>query len=262
MLNPDGVLNELAGPELAGLDRFAGRKKAADLLRAAGALVKEEPYENNVGYSERADVPIEPRLTMQWWLRYPRVEEAKAAVRDGHIKFYPGALGEGLPPLARQHPGLVHQPPAVVGPPHPGVVPEGHRPGETHRGRPPRSGEGARFARRPGRSGELGAGGGRARHLGVLLALAVRHHGLAGPGRDGSGRLRFLLPDNDPRHGPRHHLLLGGADDHGRPRIRPARRAAGAAHPVPERLFHRDHPRPPRAARCQNRSATRPIRST
>jgi valyl-tRNA synthetase len=46
-------------------------------------------YENNVGYSERADVPIEPRLTWQWWLRYPRVEEAKAAVRDGHIKFHP-----------------------------------------------------------------------------------------------------------------------------------------------------------------------------
>jgi valyl-tRNA synthetase len=89
VLNPDGVLNELAGPELAGLDRFAGRKKAAELLKAAGALVKEEPYENNVGYSERADVPIEPRLTMQWWLRYPKVEEAKAAVRDGLIKFYP-----------------------------------------------------------------------------------------------------------------------------------------------------------------------------
>src|SRR5664280_319178 len=89
VLNPDGVLNDLAGPELAGLDRFAGRKKAAELLKAAGALVKEEPYENNVGYSERADVPIEPRLTMHWSLRYPRVEEAKAAVRDGHIKFYP-----------------------------------------------------------------------------------------------------------------------------------------------------------------------------
>ena len=89
VLNPDGTLNELAGPELAGLDRFAGRKKAAELLKAAGALVKEESYENNVGYSERADVPIEPRLTMQWWLRYPRVEEAKAAVRDGQIKFYP-----------------------------------------------------------------------------------------------------------------------------------------------------------------------------
>jgi valyl-tRNA synthetase len=89
VLNPDGTLNALAGPELAGMDRFAGRKKADELLKAAGALVKEEPYENNVGYSERADVPIEPRLTMQWWLRYPRVEEAKEAVRDGHIKFYP-----------------------------------------------------------------------------------------------------------------------------------------------------------------------------
>ena len=89
VLNPDGTLNELAGPGLAGLDRFAGRKKAAELLKEAGALVKEEPYENNVGYSERADVPIEPRLTWQWWLRYPRVEEARAAVRDGHIKFHP-----------------------------------------------------------------------------------------------------------------------------------------------------------------------------
>ena len=84
-----GSLNDLAGPGLAGLDRFVGRKRAAELLQECGALVKEEPYENNVGYSERADVPIEPRLTWQWWLRYPRVEEAKAAVRDGHIKFHP-----------------------------------------------------------------------------------------------------------------------------------------------------------------------------
>jgi valyl-tRNA synthetase len=89
VLNPDGSLNELAGTDLAGLDRFEGRKKAAALLKESGALVKEEPYENNVGYSERAGVPIEPRLTWQWWLRYPRVEEAKAAVSEGHIRFYP-----------------------------------------------------------------------------------------------------------------------------------------------------------------------------
>ena len=89
VLEADGKLNDLAGPELAGLDRFAGRKKAAELLKASGALVAEEPYANNVGYSERADVPIEPRLTWQWWLKYPRVEEAKAAVRDGHIHFHP-----------------------------------------------------------------------------------------------------------------------------------------------------------------------------
>jgi valyl-tRNA synthetase len=89
VLEANGVLNALAGDELAGLDRFVGRKKAAELLKAVGALVDEEAYSNNVGYSERADVPIEPRLTEQWWLRYPKVEEAKAAVRDGHIKFHP-----------------------------------------------------------------------------------------------------------------------------------------------------------------------------
>ena len=89
VLNPDGTLNELAGPGLAGLERFAGRKQAVLLLQEVGALVQEEPYENNVGYSERADVPIEPRLTWQWWLRYPKVEEAKIAVRDGHIQFHP-----------------------------------------------------------------------------------------------------------------------------------------------------------------------------
>ncbi len=89
ILNANATLNELAGPELAGLDRFAARKRAAELLAASGALVGEEPYQNNVGYSERADVPIEPRLTLQWWLRYPRVEEAKAVVRDGTIRFHP-----------------------------------------------------------------------------------------------------------------------------------------------------------------------------
>ena len=89
VLRADGVLNELAGPDLAGLERFAGRKRAAELLKASGALLAEETHANNVGYSERADVPIEPRLTWQWWLRYPRVEEAKTAVRDGHIRFHP-----------------------------------------------------------------------------------------------------------------------------------------------------------------------------
>ena len=89
VLDPHGVLNSLAGPELAGLERFAGRKRASRILRESGALADEHAYENNVGFSERADVPIEPRLTQQWWLRYPRVEEAKAAVRDGHIQFFP-----------------------------------------------------------------------------------------------------------------------------------------------------------------------------
>ena len=89
VLNADATLNALAGPELSGLDRFAGRRKAAELLKESGALVGEEAYQNNIGYSERADVPVEPRLTWQWWLRYPRVEEAKSVVRDGLIRFHP-----------------------------------------------------------------------------------------------------------------------------------------------------------------------------
>jgi valyl-tRNA synthetase len=89
VFNPDGTLNDKAGPEFAGLDRFVARKKAAEKLEAMGLLIAREPYSNNVGYSERADVPIEPRLSYQWFLRYPKVAEAKRAVEIGAIKFHP-----------------------------------------------------------------------------------------------------------------------------------------------------------------------------
>ncbi len=80
VLEPDGTLNALAGRDLAGLDRRAARQKAAEVLEAAGALVRREPYVNKVGFSERADVPIEPRLSEQWFLKYPSVDRARACV--------------------------------------------------------------------------------------------------------------------------------------------------------------------------------------
>jgi valyl-tRNA synthetase len=89
LLTPDGKLTAAAGLELAGLDRFVGRKKAAEILEAAGALAAVEPHSNNVGFSERADVPIEPRLSEQWFLKYPSVAEAKACVADGNLRFFP-----------------------------------------------------------------------------------------------------------------------------------------------------------------------------
>src|SRR5438552_14433095 len=52
-------------------------------------LAKTEPYENNVGFSERSDVPIEPRISEQWFLRYPKTKEALAVVRDHLIRFFP-----------------------------------------------------------------------------------------------------------------------------------------------------------------------------
>src|SRR5438552_11625845 len=89
VLHPIGKINCPAVPGLDGLDRFEARKKAAKLLEENGLLSKEEPYENNVGFSERSDVPIEPRISEQWFLRYPKTKEALAVVGDHLIRFFP-----------------------------------------------------------------------------------------------------------------------------------------------------------------------------
>ncbi len=89
VINADGTMSELAGADLRGLDRFKARKVAVEKLAELGVLEKEEPYQNNVGYSERADVPIEPRLSEQWFLKYPSAEASRSVVADGRMKFYP-----------------------------------------------------------------------------------------------------------------------------------------------------------------------------
>src|SRR4051812_8372908 len=89
VLHPNGRINCPAVPELDGLDRFEARKRAGELLEAAGLLSKVEPYENNVGFSERSEVAIEPRLSEQWFLRYPKTDQALAVVRDHLIRFFP-----------------------------------------------------------------------------------------------------------------------------------------------------------------------------
>jgi len=89
IMNPDGTMNALAGTDLVGMERFAARDKSVELLRELGLLVKEEPYENKVGISERAKVPIEPRLSEQWFLKYPSVVAARACVASGKMKFHP-----------------------------------------------------------------------------------------------------------------------------------------------------------------------------
>ncbi|GAA5483509.1 valine--tRNA ligase [Haloferula sargassicola] len=88
-LHADGRVNCPECPDLDGLDRFAARKKAARKLEEMGLLLKEEDYENKVGFSERANVPIEPRISMQWFLKYPCVDEAAKAVADDEIVFRP-----------------------------------------------------------------------------------------------------------------------------------------------------------------------------
>lgn len=92
VLHPDGTVNFPEMPELDGDDRFKARNKAGKMLEEMGSLVKVEEHENNVGFSERADVPIEPRISMQWFLKYPAVEESTKAVGDtaeAEITFRP-----------------------------------------------------------------------------------------------------------------------------------------------------------------------------
>ena len=89
VINADGTMNTLAGGPLAGLDRFKARKVAVEILTEQGVMIEAKPYENNVGFSQRADVPIEPRLSEQWFLKYPAVPESKACVAEGRMKFHP-----------------------------------------------------------------------------------------------------------------------------------------------------------------------------
>lgn len=88
-LNDDGTLSE-AAILYVGQDRFAVRKQIVKDLDAAGHLVKEEDYSNQVGFSERTDAVIEPRLSMQWWCDMEKM--AKPAidnVMNDEIEFHP-----------------------------------------------------------------------------------------------------------------------------------------------------------------------------
>jgi len=89
VFHADATVNCPEVPELDGLDRFVARKKAGAMLEEMGLLIKVEEHENNVGFSERADVPIEPRISMQWFLRYPKTEETAEAVEKGEISYRP-----------------------------------------------------------------------------------------------------------------------------------------------------------------------------
>ncbi|AOM76288.1 valine--tRNA ligase [Pedobacter steynii] len=93
ILNDDGTLNELA-QILVGEDRFIARKKIAVLLDEAGHLDKVEDYKSQIGYSERTDVAIEPKLSLQWFCKMD--EMAKPALEDvlnGDIKLIPEKFG-------------------------------------------------------------------------------------------------------------------------------------------------------------------------
>ncbi|MDN3670229.1 valine--tRNA ligase [Echinicola jeungdonensis] len=89
IINEDGTLNDKA-QILVGEDRFVARKKITKLLKEANQLEKEEEYASNVGHSERTDAIIEPRLSLQWFLKMEDITKpALSAVMEDVIKLYP-----------------------------------------------------------------------------------------------------------------------------------------------------------------------------
>ena len=88
-LNEDGTMNE-AAPMYIGKDRIDVRKIIAADLEASGNLVKLEDYVNQVGFSERTDAIVEPRLSLQWWVDMKQLAgPALEAVMSDEIQFHP-----------------------------------------------------------------------------------------------------------------------------------------------------------------------------
>ena len=89
IFNDNGTISE-AGGLYIGMDRFDVRKQIAKDLQAAGLLEKVEDYDNKVGFSERTNVVIEPKLSMQWFVKMDKLAEpALKAVMNDDIKFHP-----------------------------------------------------------------------------------------------------------------------------------------------------------------------------
>lgn len=90
VMNDDGTMNELAG-EFAGMDRFEARKAVVKKLEEIGALVEIEKMVHSVGHSERTGVPVEPRLSTQWFVKMDQLAKNAIANQDtaDKVEFYP-----------------------------------------------------------------------------------------------------------------------------------------------------------------------------
>ncbi|HUU95433.1 MAG TPA: valine--tRNA ligase, partial [Phycisphaerae bacterium] len=89
ILTTDGRINENGG-KYEGMTIEESRKQVVEDLEALGLMEKVEPYQHEVGHSDRSKTPIEPMLSEQWFVKMPDLcELAMEAVRDGRVKFFP-----------------------------------------------------------------------------------------------------------------------------------------------------------------------------
>ena len=220
------------GTRFDGMDRFEARVAVREALAAEGRIVEEKrPYLHSVGHSERSGEPIEPRLSLQWWVKVESLAKAAGdAVRTGDTVIHPRSLEpRWFAWVDDMHDWCISRQ-LWWGPPDPDLARPQRREGLRRTGRDP--------------AGRLGAGSRRAGHVVLLRAVAVFHDGVARP----HARPREVLSHKRSRHRIRHHLLLGGQDDDVRHLRRRRRRDHRWRHPrragaVRERLPARPDPR-------------------
>ncbi len=94
VMHGDGTLNENAPEAYRGLDRFEARKRIVADLESAGLLARVERHVHSVGHCYRCHTVVEPRLSLQWFVRMqPLAEPALAAFRDGRLRLHPERFG-------------------------------------------------------------------------------------------------------------------------------------------------------------------------
>ena len=228
MIGPDGRMTEEAG-EFAGLTAAEAQEAVVAALRERGPAARRgalRPLGPLLAPLRRADRAADLAAVVLPHGRAGAAGDRGRRTRRGADRA--GAVEARLPRLDAGDPPLVRLAPALVGAPDPGLVLRRLRGDDRRRAD-------ARALRRLRR--RAAPGGGRARHLVQLGALALRDARLA---RRHPGAAR-LLPDQLPDHGARDPLPLGGADGHDRARVRRRR-------PLPRRLRPLGDPGPRRAA--------------
>jgi len=123
IMNENAVM-EGTGTQFDGMDRFEARVAVVEELRRLGRVVAEKrPYTHSVGHCSRCTTIVEPRLSLQWFVKVaPLAKAAGDAVRDGRVKIEPAELAPRYFEMGRQHARLVYLAPTLVGTSHPSLV--------------------------------------------------------------------------------------------------------------------------------------------
>ena len=173
MIGFDGTMNDEAGAGTPAAVPRRAKRVVADLRERGPAASRSSRTRTRSGHCERCGTVVEPLISLQWFCQHGRAGRAgdrrgPRGPRHASCRSAPSAIYFALD---GEHPRLVHLPPALVGPPHPGLVLRRRRHDRRASDEPTRCPTcGAT---------ELRAGPGRARHLVLVGAVAVRHARLA-----------------------------------------------------------------------------------